>query len=167
MNPMVIDLAGLAGSILSFCGVIVAIWQVVKTRRAAEAANRAAHEAHGRLTRNLLLSDIATSSSLLETMKAHVRSGRYEAALVRVSDLMNHLNQLKGLPPTGGVELNFSEMLTNLHVLRDLLERKNADSAVKFDQVRVVNVLSDLSDELNGWIGSAKYLLPERGRDDS
>jgi hypothetical protein len=160
-DSMILDILGIAGSLLSLIGVVVAIWQVVKTRNAAEAATKAAREAHLSIRRNLLLSDVTSASVALEGMKALVKAERYEAALVRVTDLMGNLNQLKTLPIAEAAPLQFSEVLLELHVIRDLLERRTMNADVRVDPIKVFKALSQISDELNTWIGTVKYHLPE------
>jgi hypothetical protein len=155
-----------AGSVLSLIGVAIAIWQIRKTLRVAEAAQRAAEETQRAITRSVLLTDLSTCTTALEELKALIRGKRVEAALLRVTDLNTQLTQLQSLHGASPSEpLDFAQILTQLSILRELLERKLNEEKVVVNPVQVNTVLSSISDQLNSWIGKQKY-LGSRGESD-
>jgi hypothetical protein len=72
-------------------GLPFAIWQIYKTRRAAEAAKDASLQTQKAISHNLLLSDVSTCVKHIEELKAFVRRENYELALVRANDLISQL----------------------------------------------------------------------------
>ena len=85
MNSEIINIIGVVGSFLSLIGVIIAIWQINKTKRIAQAAKDASDRTQKIISRNLLLSDVSTCTKNLEEIKTYVRIERYEASLIRVT----------------------------------------------------------------------------------
>lgn len=156
------DWIGIIGTALSLIGIIVAIFQINKTRKAAEAAQGAAQSAINAIHLNVTLADISTCINEVEEIKVMIRSERYEAALLRVTDLSGKIIQLKTMPKSKFVAHinNSKEMLTQLSVLRDLLERKLQDKNVKVHTPKVNKILSAISDDLHVWIGNNKYIPP-------
>jgi len=133
----------------------VAVWQAVKARRAAEAARDAANRAEKQIGRQVLLTDVSASLRILEEIRTLMRAMRYEPALMRTSDLIGQLTQVRQVK--GGTNpLDLGGMLTQLHVLQELLERKMHDPSVVVDP-QATKVLSRLSARLNSWMGDHKY----------
>lgn len=162
MNPTVtfaLNIVSVAGTILSLVGVIIAIVQIRKTRLAAEAAARSATSTQRAISQNVMLTDVATCTTSLEEVKVLLRSSRFESALLRVTDLHAHLLQLHGVSTVGptSVSIDFRDALTQLAILRDLLENKLHKRETAINPAQVNNVLSGISDQLNQWLGTAKY----------
>src|SRR5215213_1014217 len=86
---------GLLGSLASLIGLPVAIWQISKTRRIAEAAKDASLETQAAISRNLLLSDVSNCTRNIEEIKFFTRNEKYESALIRITDLVSQLIQLR------------------------------------------------------------------------
>ena len=152
------DWIAVASTIVSIVGLGVAFWQLAKTRRAAEAARTAANDAHEAVRRSLLLSELSASTASMVALKDLIRAGRDEAALLRVSDLMNQLLQLRHLPSERTP--NFSAILGQLGILRGLLEKQVVAGGDHLERARVVGILSEISDVLHDWIGQEKYVMP-------
>ena len=57
--------------------------------------------------------------------------------------------------------MNFKRTLTELGILRDLLEQRLHEEDTPINPVQVNNALSEISKALNLWIGGAKYLTTE------
>ena len=68
-----LNIISILGSVLSFVGVLVAIWQIKKTRKAAEAASAASLQAQQSIARNVLLVDVTSCISQLEEIKLLIR----------------------------------------------------------------------------------------------
>lgn len=156
-----------AGSILSFIGVLIALFQLRRTRASADAAKTAAELASKVLQNNLSMIEVSGCINEIEEAKALVRNGRFEAALLRVTDLIGKVTQLKSMPIPKGMS-NISGItsdLSHLGIIRDLLEQKIEDKNTKISTARVNNILSTIADELNVWIGENKYQLTENSDD--
>ena len=147
------------GTILSLLGLAVAIFQIVKTRRAAEAAKLAAQQAQQSIARTVFLVDVTNCAAQLDEIKALLRARRYEAALLRVTDVTAAVTQLRGMTRTHAKQpLNFKQALTQLGILRDLLELRLHEENTPINPVKINEILSGIADSLNRWIGSNKYL---------
>ncbi len=155
---------GLLGSIASLIGLPVAIWQISKTRRAAESAKDAAIQTQKVISRNLLLSDVSTCTRNIEEMKAFVRSGKYESALIRITDLVSQLIQIQEVSKSSNqpLQIEFKETLSQLSIIRKDFEKKLVKSSAKMDIVQINSQLSEISDDLNKMIGETKITV-EKG----
>ncbi|MCG8073277.1 MAG: hypothetical protein N0C86_14985 [Candidatus Thiodiazotropha taylori] len=151
---------GSIGTLLTLVGIIIAVFQIRKTTRAAEAARVAAEITTSNIQLNVTLSDVSSCVNEVEEIKVLIRSMRYEAALLRVTDLSGRLIQLKNIPNNNNTNEQFKnkENLAQLSILRDLLERKLQDRNLEIKPSSVNKILSDISDDLHAWIGSNKYL---------
>ncbi|HKO36410.1 MAG TPA: hypothetical protein VJV21_08020 [Pyrinomonadaceae bacterium] len=156
----IIDLIGVAGSMLSLLGVIIAVVQVRKARKAAEAAEVASLAAQKTIANKVILIDVSASAQSVEEVKAHIRSQKFESALLRVTDLNALIIQLQHVPSTNTPpDWQIREMLTNLSVLRDLLEQKLHDPAVVVETPKVNAELSRIADDLGHWIAGRKFTM--------
>jgi hypothetical protein len=155
------------GSFLSLIGVLVALHQIGKVRSAAESAKVASELASSSLQKNMAMIDISSCITVIEEIKVLIRGDRYEASLLRVSDLVGKIIQLKTMPKSDGVtEINkISSLLAQLGVLRDLLENKLHKPDTAVNPSKINGVLSSISDELHAWIGENKFALAERLND--
>lgn len=161
-GQQLLNVIAVAGSLLSLAGVVVAIVQIRKTRRAAEAAERASQLAQQGIARNVLLVDVSSCVSQLDAIKTMIRSRRYDAALLRVGDLIAVLVQMREVTPADQKPvISYRKALPQLGILRDLLEERLHNEQTAVNPVQINSVLSELSVSLNSWIGSAKYLPPE------
>lgn len=161
------DWVSAAGSVLSLIGVVIAIIQIRKVRTSSDAAKNAALHTSVALQLNMSMIDISGCINLIEEIKTLVRSGRYEAALLRVSDLMGKMIQIKSFPTTPNMASmeGMQSMLAQLGVLRDLLERKIHKASTQISQSQVNKTLSGIADDLNAWIGSNRFHTQERNHD--
>ncbi len=156
-----VNIIGVVGSLLSLVGVIIAIAQIRKTLRAAQAAEAAARETMFSISRNLLIADVSTCARLLEEVKVLIRVERHEAALIRVTDLRSQLIQLRQLriQTTEEPKAEFTKMLTQLSIIRDLLEQKMFQAETEINPVAINSQLSKISDQLNRLLGEEKFAV--------
>ena len=154
MPPRLLDYLTLTGTLLSVIGVAIALFQLSRTRRAAEAAQEAASASRQAFARALLGSDVARCAGMIEEIKTLIRLNRLESTRLRVSDLMNLLLQLRQIPES---RFNFQPVLVQLGVLRDLLEAKLTDEQSRFEASRALKTLAQISDEVNGWLGHVRF----------
>ncbi len=163
LDQNVYNVATLVGTLLSLIGVVITLAQIRKTLTAATAAERAAAATQSVITRNVFLTDVSACITGIEELKVLIRASRFEAALLRVTDLTTALIRLQHLPDgsDGREPFDFRDTLTQLAILRELLEQKAHDSSSEIDAVQANSVLSKVSDGLNHWVGSAKYIVRE------
>lgn len=163
MSSDLLNWISIFGSLLSLIGVIIAIVQIRKTRRAAEAAKDASLQAQRTISRNLLLSDVPTCTRNLEQIKQFVRDEKYESSQLRIGDLILELIQIQEILKSSNqvYQFEFEEILSQLSIIRENFEKKLAKSSVKIDAVQVNSQLSKISDDLNKLIGEAKLAIKE------
>ena len=154
MSSELVNWISIIGSFLSLIGVIIALVQISKTRRAAEAAKDASLQTQNAISRNLLLSDVSTCVKHIEELKSFVRSEKYELALLRVNDLISQLSQIR--------ERNFEDAILKLSNIRKDFERKIAKSSAKIKTAEVISQLAFISDDFNKLIGETKIAV-QRG----
>jgi hypothetical protein len=165
-DQQILNAISVAGSVLSLIGVWITLLQMRRTRRAAEAAEKASQRAQQAIARNVLLVDVTACLSQLDAIKTMIRAKRYDAGLLRVGDLAAALAQLRNVGSSEPAkQLPYKKALTQLGILRDLLEQRLQDEQVPVNPVQVNSVLSDISSSLNTWIGGAKYLPNEESKD--
>lgn len=164
-----LDLGGwvsLIGTILSLIGLGFTAYQVVKARKAADAASEAAKQARAVMRGTVLLSDVSKCSSSIDEVKSHVRVARYEGALLRLQDVIAQLVQIRRV----GYEtqnVDFRKTLTELAIIRGVLERQVTRPEEGFDPYSLLQALSKISDEVNDWVGQFKYIAPGTSHADS
>lgn len=155
---------GLLGSLASLIGLPIAIWQIYKTRRAAEAAKAAVLETQKAISRNLLLSDVSVCVRHIEEIRLYVGNENYELAQVRVNDLNSQLMQiqavLSGSKQTH--QIDFEEILREIKKTRSDFRKKIEGSSAKINTIRVNAKLDIISDSLNKLIGETKIVI-EKG----
>ena len=155
---------GVIGSVASLVGLPIAIWQIYKTRRAAEAAEVASLQTQKSILRNLLLFDVSICIKHIEEIKSSARNEKYELSLTRVNDLISQLIKiqevLKG--SNQGIQSDFDESLIKLSNIRNDFEKKLSKSSVKINTVRVNSQLDLISDSLNKLMGETKIVI-EKG----
>ncbi len=151
MNDEFVKWIGIIGSVASLIGLPVAIWQIYKTRRAAEAAREASLQTQKVISRNLFISDVSTCVKHIEELKTFVRNENYQLALVRINDLVSQLMQIQ--------ETNFEETIEKLSKIRNDFERKLEKSSAKIKIAEVNSQLALISDDFNKLIGETKFTI--------
>ena len=138
------------GSVFSFLGVLVAIYQITKARDAAEAAKISAESASETLQKNVAMINVSGCVNEIEEVKVLIRNERVESALLRVCDLIGKIIQLKSMPKRDGISeiAEISNMLAQLGVLRDLLEKKLHKTNTSINPSQINSILSSISDDL-------------------
>jgi hypothetical protein len=152
--------------LVTVAGFAVSIWQIVKTRRVAKAAQEAAQEATQGIQRNVLLTDTVLCDRLLGEIMSHLRNQKHESALLRTSDLSARLIQLRHVYPAGSSGIDFQSILAHLAVLQKALERHIFRPDGGFDAVKANTKLAQFSAELNDCIGREKF-VPKGDHHDS
>ena len=151
MSSELVNWISIIGSVASLIGLPIAIWQIYKTRRAAEAAKDASLQTQKVISRNLLISDVSTCIKHIEELKSFVRNENYQLALVRVNDLVSQLMQIQ--------EADFEEIILKLSNIRNDFERKLEKSSAKIKIAEVNSQLALISDDFNKLIGETKFTI--------
>lgn len=153
-----VEILSVAGTLVTVFGFGITVWQLKKTRSAAEAAANSARATREVLAARVALADLAACTTIIDEVKALVRRNSAEAALLRVADITRLLLQLQAARRVSGADLGseFKRFLTQLSVLRSLLER-HLQGKADLKPVQVNATLSNLSDGMNALIGDLKY----------
>lgn len=161
VNSNLANWISVIGSILSLIGVGIAIYQIYKTRCAAEAAKTASLQTQKDISRNLLLSDISICVKYIEEIRLYLRHKEYVSAQVRVNDLISQLNQTQEVLKSSNQvhQIEFEKILLQLSIIRENFEKKLAKSSAKIDGVLINNKLSTISDDSNKLIGETKIAI--------
>jgi len=155
----IVDWFGIIGSVCSIAGIIFAIFQIQKTLKAAEAAQKAAESATDAIQLNVTLANISACIKEVEEIQALLRTQRYDAALLRVTDLSGKIIQLKAMPQSKFMQgkRDGKRHLTQLSILKTLLEEKLVNNKNEINIANANKFLSEISDDFNVWIGANKY----------
>ena len=166
MNSEIVNWISIIGSILSLIGVGIAIWQIRLVKKAAVAAKEAADQTQKTISQNLLLSNVHTCIKNLGEVQSFVRYERYEAALIRLTDLISNLNRIPESSENTGrnAQINLEETLAQLIIIREEFEAKVNKLSAKIVGFRVNNQLSKISDNLNKLLGKSVIVL-EKDKD--
>lgn len=155
------NIIAIAGLVFTVAGFAVSIILILKTRKIAEAARNAAMEAQNNIRRNVMLSDISSCEKTVNEVKTFIRDKKYESGLIRTSDLISQLIRLRSFAQRSleSEEGEFQDSISQLAIIRDLLERKMIDGAKEIDRKTINTKLSVIADRLNNWIGRSKYTI--------
>lgn len=154
------------GSLLSLIGVGIAIWQIQKTRRVAEAAKDASDQTQKIISRNLLLSNVSTCAKNLDEIKLYIQMENYTAAQLRINDLIANLIRIQQRAENTRriVHVDFKETLAQLSIIRNDFEKKVNKKSARINKVRINEQLSKISDDLNKLIGGTMIAI-EKGEE--
>lgn len=154
---------GLLGSIASLIGLPVAIWQISKTRKVAEAAKDASLATQKAISRNILLSDVLVCVKHIEEIRLYMRGENYELAQVRVNDLNSQLIQITSVVKASNqtTQVGFEEIFIEVSKIRVDLRKRVEGNKVKINVVKINAQLDVVSDNLNKLIGEIKIAIEE------
>lgn len=158
MSSELVNWISIIGSFLSLIGVIIALVQISKTRRAAEAARMASLETQKIISRNLSLSDVSVCVKYIEEVRLYLKNESYELAQIRVSDLVSQITQIQEILKNSNQihQIDFEEMLSELTKTRNIFRKKLEGISIKINNIRVNNQLDIVSNSLNKLIGRNK-----------
>jgi hypothetical protein len=148
--------ATLIGTGLSLLGVGIAISQIRRTAKAAEAAELAAREARAAFSSNVLLTDLAGCVRSIEEIKAHLRAARFESALLRLTDTRTLLIQMRSMVNSAELRGTIQHVITQLAILRDLLEGTQNPMGVNIDRLEAMRSLGRCFRSANRLAGTSE-----------
>ena len=94
------DIVAVLGVVVSLGGFSIAITQVVRARRASEAAERAVRTTVIVLARNLAIADVVRASERIEDIKRLHRERQWQQALERYRDIRLVLAEIRSRHPS-------------------------------------------------------------------
>lgn len=153
------DILTILGIIVSLGGFAIAIRQIFKIKKVAIAAKEAALNARETLQTNIMLVDLSAHERIIDELKDFIRNKRYEAALIRISDTIAKLIQVRHMQcfSEEASSISFQDMISRLSILRENLEGKIDNPLASFDIILINKILSEISMELNNLIGKSKF----------
>ena len=98
------DILSIAGLVVSVSGFSIAIWQIVRSRKAAEAAEIAVLATKESIAKNLTISDLVRASERIQEVRNLQRQGQWERALDRYYNLRIILFDISAQQPDLAVE---------------------------------------------------------------
>lgn len=111
------------------------------------------------------MSDMSSCEKTVNEVKTFIRDRKYESGLLRTNDLIAQLIQLRSFVEfsagTNGEE--FQDSISQLAIIRDLLEGKMLNKSREIDGDAINTKLSVIADRLNQWIGKSKYTIIKGG----
>jgi hypothetical protein len=90
----------IVSSLITVFGFMITILQIIKTRKASDAAYSAAKEAIFAIQNTIVISDLSALVKLVQEIKNDMRNEKFDAAYLRTSDLLHALTQTRQLIQT-------------------------------------------------------------------
>ncbi|MDZ4178793.1 MAG: hypothetical protein U1E29_06130 [Coriobacteriia bacterium] len=153
--------AARAGSLASIVGLPLVFREARRAKTmarraqtASAAAEAASQDVIDELNRQVLLTDLTHTADLLTEALTLLRIDKRDLALLRISDALRALSQLRYLPrfTHPRVQTKFQSAISRLAVLISDLEGQQ-----NLDIIRCSRTLHMVSNQLNEWIGKEKY----------
>ena len=164
MSSELVNWISIIGSFLSLIGVIIALVQIIKTRRVAEAAKDASLQTQKAISRNLLLSDVLNCVKHIDEIRLYLRGENYELAQVRANDLNSQLIQINAVVNASNqiTQVELEELFIEVSKIRLDLRKRIEGNKAKINVVKINAQLDLVSDNLNKLIGEIKIAI-EKG----
>jgi hypothetical protein len=157
------DLASVAGVVISIVGFVVTVWNVRRSKSAAERAEAAATDARRIIRGYETISDFSAAIAVMEEIKLLHRSAQVDMVLDRYASLRKMLIGVARLSPTLDEEKGrkIQSAIATLVTMEELLEVSKADGSQP-DFARLNRLLARDIDDLHGVLIDMK-LASERG----
>jgi predicted nucleotidyltransferase len=91
----ILNFITLLGTFASLFGLIIALLQIKSIKKISEQTKQEVEKSLEHLNLLLSLSDLAKSNLMIREIMSHVKSGKYELAHIRMSDLKNILIEIQ------------------------------------------------------------------------
>jgi hypothetical protein len=144
------DLASIAGVAISIIGFFVTIWNVRRSKSAAERAERAANDARRLIRDHETLSDFSAAIAIMEEIKRLHRVGQLDPLFDRYATLRKVLTEVRKMSPSVNqtMDQTIQSAITTLMDMETQVERSRA-TGVPPDFARLNRALSREIDELH------------------
>jgi len=146
------DLASVIGCFVSIIGFSFAIYTLLRTKKAAEAAREAAIEVRERLTRVNTVAEFAEALATIEEIKRLHRAKKWEISLDRYSVVRRLLVSIQGSSPTLGDQQRavLAGAIEQFRTMEQTVERARSGHVQRDpDHARLNKVAAKIHDELN------------------
>jgi hypothetical protein len=123
------DLASIAGVAISVVGFGVTLWNVSRSKSAAERAEAAANEARLLMRSYQTVADFSAAIAIMEEIKRLHRTGQLDVLLDRYAALRKILIGVRKLAPSvdEAMENQIQSAITTLATMEDLIEKCRSD----------------------------------------
>jgi hypothetical protein len=137
------DLASLAGVAISIVGFVVTVWNVRRSKSAAERAEAAAKEARRMIRGYETVSALSEVIAIMDEVKRLHRMGQIDPLLDRYSALRKALIGVRRLSPTlsESMDIQIQGAIATLVKIEDAVERVTAEGSSP-DYVQLNRLLS-------------------------
>jgi hypothetical protein len=145
--------------VLGIVGFAVTIVQIVKARRASDAAREAAVETRSKISGVLALVDASKLVSLADEVKIHLHHQNFGAAEIRAYDLMSGIAQFR--TTKAGKAMKFANEWQDIYVrvdsVRELAIRMRDLNAPDDENIlRCIKTVAEVSGILNAIVSQAR-----------
>lgn len=144
------DLASIAGVAISIIGFLVTVWNVRRSKSAAERAEKAATDARRIIRDYETISGFSAAIAIMEEIKRLHRVGQIDPLLDRYAALRKALTEVRKMSPSVNqtMDQTIQSAITTLMSIETQVERSRATGTPP-DFVRLNRALSREIDELH------------------
>jgi hypothetical protein len=144
------DLASIASVAISIVGFIITVWNVRRSKSAAERAESAANDARRMIRGYETLADLSAAIAIMEEIRRLHRVGQIDPLLDRYAALRKVLTEVRKMSPSVNEPMNLTiqNAITTLADMEALIERSRA-AGRRPNFVRLNQFLSHEIDELH------------------
>jgi hypothetical protein len=144
------DLASLPGVAISIVGFLVTVWNVRRSKSAAERAELAANDARRMIRGYEALSDFSAAIAIMEEIKRFHRIGQIDPLLDRYAALRKVPIEVRKMSPSvnQAMDQTIQSAITTLGTIESVVERSRAVGALP-NFVRLNQLLSREIDQLH------------------
>lgn len=138
---------GVLGVFISLGGFSVSIWQIKRTRAAAESAERAATAAREAVLRTTSISDLTQAVSQIERLKELHRNQDLDRAVERYTPLRQILTAMQARLPASEIEEIDSAIIDLIRMERDI--NRAIYTGNRIDHARFIGILLKIQQVLD------------------
>ena len=144
------DLASIGGVAISIIGFLITVWNVRRSKSAAERAEAAANDARRMIRGFETLSDLSAAIAIMEEIKRLHRVGQIDPLLDRYATLRKTLTDVRKMSPSvnQAMDQTIQSAITTLATMEMVVERARA-AHTRPNFVQLNQLLSQEIDELH------------------
>ena len=152
---------------LALLGIGLAYFQVIKTRKASEAAERSVKTFRNDLNQTLCLSDLTKALTGIEELKRLFRNKMYTALPDRLSDVRHTLIAVRGthINLSEDEQVIFQDAISDLSNLESKIEEFNLNGGQIKTLTRSKDLLTGRTDKLHEIMSRLKNQIGEKSDD--
>lgn len=148
-----------AGLVVAVCGFAIAIWQIRRTRTAAESAEAAARAARESIFSVTSLLDLSQASMLIEQLKELYRNNEWRRAVDRYTQLRQILTRTKSRLPEEKRD-KIDDAIHQLASLEGATSRVIAEGT-EIDAAEFHNILLTIQQDIDETLAEIEYNLSD------